>query len=177
MIIRCGGIIRHYARKLAKSPQLPSLVRRWRDDETVILGARPTLANSSLPVAVGFATTLISFLVFQILLIAVAFGVGDYDRGRPGIGAAGFPFWSAIGITLSCGLGASVSAAQLRRADVEERGSRRVAMLAPALVALAIAINGLTAGSGPKGVLVVTISAGLSIAFGSRLGSRAVGVR
>jgi hypothetical protein len=153
------------------------LFRGWRDDESVILGARPTLGNSSLPLAVGFATTVISFVVLQILLIALAFGAGDYDRGRPGIGATGFPFWSAIVMALSGGLGASVSASQLRRADVEERGSRRVAMLAPALVALGIAISGLTAGSGPKGALVVVISTGLAIAFGSRLGSRAGGAR
>ena len=122
--------------------------------------------------AAGFATTLICFLVLQILLIAVAFGTADYDRGLPHLGALGFAVASAAIVALACGLGALVGAAQLRRADVEERGSRRVSMLAPAVVLIGILISGLTAGSRLSGVLMIGISAALAIALGARLGSK-----
>ena len=144
----------------------------WRDDDNIISGARPTTANSSLPVAAGFATTLIIFLVLQILLIAVAFGTADYDRGTPGLSTTGYSFWSAVVVALACGLGALVSAVQLRRADVEERGSRRLAMLAPGVALIGILINGLMAESGPGGVLLIGAGAGAATALGARLGSK-----
>jgi hypothetical protein len=161
----------------SRSSATPLSIRWWRDEDGLIPGARPTPANSSLPLATGLATTVISVLVLQTLLIAVAFGAADYDRGIPGLSATGFSFWSTAISALACGLGALVSAAQLRRADVEERGCRRVALLAPAVVLIGIAINGLTAGSGPKGVLVLGVGAGLAIVLGARLGSRIGGVR
>ena len=166
------GVIGRYVRENSRSSATPLSVRWWRDDENVIPGARPTTANSSLPLAVGFATTLIGFLVLQTLLIAMAFGTGDYERGRPGLSAVGFSFWSAVIVAFACGFGAWISAAQLRRADVEERGSRRMAMLAPAVVLIGIAINGLTTGSRPQGVLALGVAAALAIALGARLGSR-----
>jgi hypothetical protein len=154
-----------------------ALLQWWRDDKNVILGARPSTANSSLPLAVGFALTLISFLVLQTLLIAVAFGTADYDRGRPGVNATGFALASAGIVALACGLGALVSAAQLRRADVDQRGARRVAGLAPAVVLIGIAINGLAADSSPGAVLLIGISGGLAILLEARLGSKRRDVR
>jgi hypothetical protein len=166
-----------YALENTKPSRSPLSTRWWRDGKAVIPGARPTVANSSLPVAMGFATTLISFLILQILLIAMALGDANYDGGVSGAGAAtGFTIWSALVIAVSCGLGAVVTARQLRRADVEERGCRQVGALGPALAATAIAINGLAAGGGLGGVLVVGLSAGLSTALGARIGSRPTGL-
>lgn len=120
---------------------------------------------------------MIGFWVLQILLIAVAFGTSDYERGRAGLSAAGFTFWSALIAALACGFGAMVGAVQLSRADVDERAARRVAMLAPAVVLIGIAINGLASGSGPNGVLPLAVAAALAIALGARLGSRRRGNR
>jgi hypothetical protein len=150
----------------------PLSITWWRDAEDGVPGARPTWANSSLPVAIGLATTLISAIVLQILLIAVAFGTADYDRGRPGLSATGLSLWSSAIVALACGIGAIVGAAQLRRADVEERGCRRVAWLAPAVVLISIMINGWAAGARPGGVLLLGLGAVPAIALGARVGSR-----
>jgi hypothetical protein len=101
---------------------------------------------------------LIGFLVLEILLIAVAFGTGDYERGRPGLSANSFSAWSAVIVAVACGFGAVVGAVQLSRADVDERAARRVAMLAPGVVLIGVAINGLASGSGPSGVLALAAS-------------------
>jgi hypothetical protein len=155
----------------------PLSFRWWRDADDRISGARPTAANSSLPLVVGLATTLIGVLVLQVLLIAVAFGTADYDQGTPGLTPTGFSLWSAAMVAVACGIGAIVTASGLRRADVEERGSRRVAALAPGVVLIGIAINGSMTGAGLGGVLLIAASAGLAIALGSRVGSRRKGAR
>jgi hypothetical protein len=105
-------------------------------------------------------------------LIAVALGSADYNRNEPGlISANGFTFWSALVIAAACALGAAVTGSQLRRADVAERGVLRVAPLAPAVVAIGIAVNGLSADAGLGGLLVVAISATVGVAAGSWFGS------
>jgi hypothetical protein len=133
--------------------------------------------NSALPLAVSLATTVASLLILQILVIATAFGTGDYDRGTPGLGSLGFLLWSVAAVAGSCGLGAGLGAALLRRADVDERGARRWGPVAPAGVALIVAIGGLTRGNGLRGAAAIGIATGVSITLAARLGSRTKGAR
>ncbi len=150
----------------------PLSVISRREDEAIVWGAAPTAINSSLPLSLGFVAALISFLVLQILVIAVAFGTADYGTGRTGLGQGGFEFCSAAAMALSAAIGAGVAAAQLRRADVDERSARRVALLAPGLLTVAVAVNGWVVGHGSGGVLLIGLSGLLGAAPAGRLGAR-----
>jgi hypothetical protein len=155
-----------------------STSHQWWSEDLEIRGAAPDLANSVIPVALGLATALISFLTLEILLIAVALGSANYATGIPdGVSGGQFRLLSLAVVAVSGGLGAAVAGIGLRRGDVERRGARKVAPLAPGLAGIAVAINGLTAGAGWTGCLFVLAAAALGIATGTWFGTRGGGRR
>ncbi len=115
---------------------------------------------------------MIAFLVPQTVLVAVAFGTADYSGGHPGrLGGALFTGLSALVVGFACGAGAFVSARGLRRAELDQADSLRTAVLPPAVLAVAIAANGLATGAGWAGALLVLAVATPAIAVSARYGS------
>lgn len=113
---------------------------------------------------------MIAFLVPQTLLVAVAFGRADYTGGEAG--GPGFTLLSALVAGFACGSGAFVAARELRRAELGVADSLRTAVLPPAVVGLAIAVNGLASGGSWLGFGLVTSVATMAIRFGAGAGAR-----
>jgi len=117
---------------------------QWWTAPRAISRERPaTLEAGVLPVVLGLATTVVTFIAAEILLVAVALGVADYPRGRTGwLSPLGFGLLTALGFGAALAAGCWVCAWRLRRREVAPGAARRVALLPAALVTVIALING-----------------------------------
>jgi len=120
--------------------------------------------------ALAALLTCVVFVVLQILLIAVALGTANYDRGTPGpAGGLGFGLMTAAAVGVACAAGAWAGSRSLRRRDGTAGQSLLVgAAGAGAPIAALVLLNVVVAA--PR--LVAVLFTVLAVAVGSIAGGR-----
>lgn len=141
------------------------------DDADQSATSQDVLAGAALAAGI----TLVAFLVLQVLVVAVALGTSNFDKGEPGpAGGLGFGILTAAALALATGAGALLGGRWVRL----RHGSPQQALVggvagAGGLIALLVVVDVLVGSPRASAVVLAVVAAAAGSFLGARRGAQA----